>query len=131
MLYAVEDASVPADLHPMIGNGFVSTQVMSQAIYCAGVFSGDQGARGVSHRARIPAVHAVLAPGTPGPAALDLRAATFFRRSFLDPSPPGTCTSAATASCTNSATRIWVEQRWYAHRALPSTMVMEMQILTD
>ena len=74
MLYAAEDVSVPADLHPMIGNGFVSTQVMSQAIYCAGIFSGDQGARGVSHRARIPAVHAVPAPGTSGPAALDLRA---------------------------------------------------------
>jgi len=131
MLYSSVDYNVSADLHPMIGNGFLATQLMSDSIYCAGIFNGDSGATGVSHRARIPALHAIPAPGTPGPSALDIRAATYYRRSFLDPSTPGSCTTSSLISCTNSADRVWIEQRWYAHRFLPSVMVMEVQLLLN
>jgi protein-glucosylgalactosylhydroxylysine glucosidase len=130
MLYSSVDYNVSADLHPMIGNGFVATQMMSDAIYCSGIYNGDTGSSGsVSHRARIPAVHAIPAPGTPGPSALDIRTATYYRRSFLNPSTPGSCTTSSNISCTNSADQVWIEQRWYAHRALPSVMVMEVQLL--
>jgi len=129
MLYSSVDYNVSSDLHPIIGNGFVATQIMSDSIYCAGIFNGDTGATRVSHRARIPAVHAIPAPGTPGPSALDIRSATYYRRSFLDPSTPGSCTLASTISCTNSNNRVWIEQRWYAHRTFPSIMVMEVQLL--
>ena len=134
MLYAPTDATVPLDLHPMIGNGVLSTQIMSSAVYCAGIFSGGSiadPAEEVSHRARIPAFHAVSAPGVPGPAALDVRRATYYRRSYVDPSPPGACQSWSNETCSNAAQRLWVEQRWYAHRALPSLMVMEVQVLPD
>ena len=73
------------------------------------------------------AAAAVAAPGIPGPAALDVREATYFRRSYIDPSPPGACTNATTHSCSNAAARLWVEQRWYAHRSIPSLLVMEVQ----
>ena len=130
MLYAPEgDSQLPPERHPMVGNGFLATQIMSSSIYCAGVFNGGSPAapaNPVSHRARIPAVHAVSAPGRAGPAALDIRTATFFRRSFV---PPGPCSNASTVSCTRSPTGLWVEQRWYAHRALPSILVMELEAL--
>ena len=128
MLYAPEDVSVDPSQMPMIGNGFSATQVSSDSIWVSGVFNGFL-TSAPSHRARVPATNAVLAPGTPGPAAIDLRAATYLRRSWIDPSPPGSCTNASSASCSNAATRIWVEQRWYAHRALPSVLVMEVQVL--
>jgi hypothetical protein len=71
---------------------------------------------------------AVAAPGTPGPSALDIREATYYRRSYIDPSPAGFCTNATTVSCSNAAGRLWVEQRWYAHRSIPSLLVMEVQV---
>jgi len=128
MLYAPTDAGVNPSHMPMIGNGFLATQISSDSVYVAGVFNGYL-TRDPSHRARLPATAAVAPPGAPGPAALDMREATYFRRSFLDPSPPGACTDAAAASCSNAPGRITVEQRWYAHRARPAVMVMEVQVL--
>ena len=127
MLYSSEDFSVPRSQLPMIGNGMLATQVMSDSIFVAGLFNGWM--YSVSHRARLPATSAVAAPGNQSGAALDVREATYFRRSWIDPSPPGACTAASTQSCSNAPARITVEQRWYAHRALPSVMVMEVQVL--
>ena len=128
MLYAGEDASVPPSQLPMLGNGLLATQVMSDSIWLSGVFNGYL-TQAPSHRARVPATNAVAAPGVQSGAALDVREATYFRRSYIDPSPPGACTAAATQSCSNAPARIVVEQRWYAHRALPSLLVMEVQVL--
>ena len=129
MLYSgVGDANLDPSHLPMVGNGFVATQVMSTSLYVAGIFNG-LGTKDPSQRARVPATAAVPAPGTPGPAALDVRQATYLRRSFLDPSPAGTCTNASTSSCSNAPSRVWIEQRWYAHRALPSLLVMEVALV--
>ena len=129
MLYSSEDWSVPRSQLPMVGNGMLATQIMSDSIWVSGLFNGFLSS--VSHRARIPATSAVAAPGNQSGAALDLREATYFRRSTIDPSPPGSCTAASTQSCSNANARITVEQRWFAHRALPSVMVMEVQVLPD
>jgi hypothetical protein len=130
MLYTASDAHVDPNNMPMIGSGFVATQIMSDSIWVAGLFNGYL-TRDPSHRARLPATAAVAAPGTPGPAALDMREATYYRRSFLDPSPPGACTDASAVSCSNAPARITIEQRWYAHRSRPAVMVLEVQVLAD
>jgi hypothetical protein len=83
-----------------------------------------------SHRARFPATNSIAAPGTRiTDAALAVDEATYYRRSYLDPSGGG-CTINSTVSCSNAPARVWVEQRWYCHRALPSLMVMEVEVLT-
>ena len=128
MLYTPSDTAVNPSHMPMVGNGFLATQVMSASIFVAGIFSGYL-TKDPSHRARLPATAAIAAPGLPGPAALDIREATYFRRSFLDPSPAGTCTLASTTSCSNAPARITIEQRWYAHRSRPAVMVHEVQVL--
>jgi hypothetical protein len=128
MLYTPDDSSVQPSQMPEVGNGFLATQIMTDTIFVAGLFNGYL-TKDPSHRARVPATNAVAAPGNQTGAALDVREATYFRRSFIDPSPPGACTAASTQSCSNAPQRIFVEQRWYAHRALPSLLVMEVQVL--
>lgn len=128
MVWTPNDSHVKANNMPMIGNGFIATQVMSSSIFTAGIFSGYL-TKDPSHRARLPATAAIAAPGASGPAALDVREATYFRRSFLDPSPAGSCTLASAASCSNAPARITIEQRWYAHRSRPAVMVHEVQVL--
>lgn len=123
---------------PIMGNGFVATLMMSDNVHVSGVFNGVQyqeKGKTYTHRARIPSSavsFAVLPPGLPSDAAIDMREATFYRRSYLDPaSPAGSCTEHSTESCTTHPTRVWVEQRWYAHRAVPSLLVMEVEVLDD
>ena len=133
MLYSgAGDSAFPPDKLPMIGNGFLAGQLMSDSLFCAGIFNGHGLEQG-SHRARIPAPFAVPAPGSPGPAAMDMRQATYFRRSVVSASA-APCSSSSTGSCVNAAggpnASVTVEQRWYAHRALPSVLVMEVQILS-
>ena len=127
MLYSPQDEMLPSTSLPMVGNGMLATQIMSDSIWVSGLYNGHLDT--VSHRARIPATNAVPAPGLESAAALDVREATYFRRSWLDPAAPGACTAASKTSCSNAATRIFIEQRWFAHRALPSVLVMEVQIL--
>ena len=128
MLYSPSDISLNPSHFPEIGNGFLAMQVMNPAIFVAGLFNGYL-TKDPSHRARLPATNAIKAPGTPGPAALDIREATYYRRSSLSPSPPGTCTAAALTSCSNAPANITIEQRWYAHRSRPSVLIHEVQIL--
>lgn len=123
------DAGLPAGFLPMIGNGFVAGQLMADAVYCAGIFAG-QGLEAGSHRARIPAPHAIPAPGAPGPAALDVREATYYRRSTLAPSG-APCRADSPVSCVNALGNVTVEQRWYAHRAIPSLLIMEVSVAPD
>ena len=131
MLWApAGDGSVAPDNLPMIGNGFLAQQLMADSLYCAGVFAGH-GLEHGSHRARIPSPLAVPAPGPlAGPAALDVRRATYYRRSVLAPAAPGgaPCTAASIVSCVNARGPVTVEQRWYAHRALPSLAVMVVAV---
>jgi hypothetical protein len=130
-LYTADDTRVSAQNHPEIGNGFLATQLMDDSVYVSGLYNGYLTAD-PSHRARIPATNAVAAPGITCDAAIDLRQATYYRRSYIDPLPPGSrCLPNATAvSCSNAGSRVYVEQRWFAHRRLPSVMVMEVEVLT-
>jgi hypothetical protein len=129
MLWAPSDSGVSPNSMPIVGNGFLATQVMTDWVKVAGLYNGFL-TQDPSHRVRVPATNAIAAPGTPGPAALNVREATYYRRSFIAPQPAGApCTTAATASCTNASGGVWVEQRWYAHRALPSLMVHEVQVI--
>jgi hypothetical protein len=129
MLFSgLPDTGIDASRLPMVGNGFLALQVMNPSIYVAGLFNGYL-TKDPSHRVRLPATNSIAAPGIPSVAALDVREATYFRRSYLDPAPPGACTAAATRSCSNAPARIEIEQRWYAHRSRPSVLVHEVQIL--
>ena len=70
------------------------------------------------------------APGVPKQAALDVREATYYRRSTLS---PGTapCNASSAVSCVNAAGPVTIEMRWYAHRALPSVLVLEVSVAPD
>ena len=127
LLFSPTDSSVNPSTLPEIGNGFLATQLMTESIWVSGLFNGYL-TETPSHRARIPATNSISAPGTESSAALHIRNATYLRRSFID-SSGGTCSLTSTNSCSNAASQIIIEQRWYAHRALPSLMVMELQIL--
>lgn len=129
-LYATSDTTVPAAAMPTVGNGFLATQIGSQDIYVSLLYNGYL-TDTPSHRARIPSTVNIAAPGTVSDAALMLRNATYVRRSYLDPSPAGSCSLQANTSCSNAGSRVWAEQRWYAHRMLPSVLVMEVELLTD
>jgi hypothetical protein len=84
-----------------------------------------------SHRARIPATAAFGAPTlATTDCGLNVRTATYARRTAIDPTPGG-CNATYPGSCSNATGRVWIEQRWYAHRAIPSLMVMEVQLLTQ
>jgi hypothetical protein len=128
LLFSPNDSLVNPSQLPEIGNGFLATQIMTDSIWVSGLFNGYL-TETPSHRARIPATNAISAPGIIFASALDIRNATYYRRSFIDPSN-GTCSTSSTESCSNSATRIVIEQRWYAHRAFPSVLVMEVQIIS-
>jgi hypothetical protein len=126
MLYTPDDSSISSNNMPMIGNGMVATQLMSPNIFVASLYNGYL-TETPSHRARIPATNAVPAPGTTSDAAMDVEYATFYRRSYVDPS--ANCTVNSTQTCTNANGRIWIEQRWYSHRMIGSVMVMEVEVL--
>lgn len=114
---------------PQVGNGFIATQVMTDSVFVSGLYNG-LGTITPSHRARIPAPFAVPAPSlNVSAAAWDVRRATYYRRSWLDPDPSVQCTAESNVTCTNAGSRVWVEQRWYAHRSLPSLLVMEVEVL--
>ena len=131
MLWAPSDTNVPASSMPMLGNGMLATTLCApggpSAFYLSGVYDGI-----VSNRAAIPGrltAGCVPPPGVPADAALDVKRATYYRRSTLPPGTPGGCTLAATASCTSAAREVVVEQRFYAHRELASVFVMEVEVL--
>ena len=61
---------------------------------------------------------------------MDIRQAAYFRRSTIAPSSSTSCTTTSKVSCTNSKDMITVEQRFYAHRTIPSVLVMEVEIVS-
>ena len=136
-LWAQSDAAVGAEQMPIVGNGLLAMQVAGDSLFVAGLFNGKLTGNGFGpcHRAAIPsdvgALASVPAPGAPADAALDVRRAAYFRRSFVDPSPA--CSAASNASCatTAQAARVWIEQRFFAHRSLPSVFVMEVEALPE
>ncbi len=101
---------------------------MSDSIYVSGIYNGKD--TSPSHRARIAATNAVNAPGKTVAAGLDVRNATYYRRSVLEPGS-GKCDLSTLVSCSNADRPLTIEQRWYAHRILASVMVMEVEILPD
>ena len=131
MLFTPTDVSLdPRYDLPLLSNGFLGTNIMTDSLFVSGVYNGFSSVT-PSHRARIPATVSVPSPGgNVTGAAWDIRRATYYRRASIDPT--GTpCTADSPVTCTSSPTRVWVEQRWYAHATLPSLLVMEVEVLTD
>lgn len=133
LLWTPNDAAINPNNMPEIGNGFVATQVSSDSLYLSGIFNGYLTST-PSHIARVPATNAFAAPGGSVVAAgIDVLNATYYRRSVLAPRAAGApaCTPGASwlVSCSNAPVPLTVEQRWYAHRTLPSLLVMEVEIL--
>lgn len=135
MLYAPNDENIDRNYMPMIGNGMVALQIGNDEMYISGVFNNYTHYWTSSHRAVIPtgiASISVKAPGVSSDAALDIRNARYLRRSFIDPavdqSPP--CNVSSLISCTNSIERIVIEQRFYAHRTIPTVLVMEVEVIS-
>jgi hypothetical protein len=134
LLYAASDEQVKPQFMPAIGNGYLGTQIGSDAIYVSGVYNGVA-SETPSHRARIPSTVAFRAPGNVEHTALNLREATYYRRSYILPykdagvgfAPCNPWWSRTTGgSCTSGHGKAWVEQRWYAHRLLRSVLVHEV-----
>jgi hypothetical protein len=138
LLYCASDVDVKPDYMPAIGNGYLGTQIGSDSIYVSGVYNGI-GSETPSHRARIPSTVAFHAPGTVEHTAMNLREATYYRRSHIAPfkdagsgfAPCNPWWSRTTeGSCTSGRSKAWVEQRWYAHRLLRSVLVHEVRETT-
>lgn len=139
LLYVETDGGLPATQMPAVGNGYLATQIGSDAVYVAGVFNGAA-TEAPSHRARIPSPVNFRPPGNQQHAALHLREATYYRRSWIPaykdawfgfaPCGPWWANTAAD-SCTASTAKLWVEQRWYAHRVLRSVLVHEVEVIGD
>jgi protein-glucosylgalactosylhydroxylysine glucosidase len=135
-LWAPDDSGLDPQYDlPQVGNGFLGTQVMTDAVIASGLYNGV-GTVTPSHRARIPSGLSVPSPtGNTSASAWDVLRATYYRRSYIAPSGggggggPAACTAASNVTCTTSPTGVWVEQRWYAHRGLPSVLVMEVEVL--
>lgn len=114
---------------PMIGNGFLGGIIGGDGFYVSGVFSGLSD-KTPSQRARFPATLNVGPPGKNGHCALDVARATYFRRSYIEPSSD-VCNLLSNKTCTNSDGIVWIEQRWYAHQVLEHIMVMEIEVLKN
>ena len=83
-LYVFNDGEVDRRFLPQIGNGFLSTQLMSEDVFVAGLYNGDA-KFGPSQRARIPSTLNYRAPGYTTHSGLHLREATYYRRSYVTP----------------------------------------------
>jgi hypothetical protein len=140
LLYVESDGGLPGSQMPAVGNGYLATQIGSDALYVAGVFNGAA-TEAPSHRARIPSPVNFRAPGNQQHAALHLREATYYRRSWIPaykdawfgfaPCGPWWANTAADSCTASSASKLWVEQRWYAHRVLRSVLVHEVEVIGD
>lgn len=84
LLYVASDVGLPSSQMPAIGNGYLATQIGGDAIYVSGLFNG-LATEAPSHHARIPSTINFRAPGTASHAALNLREATYYRRSYIPP----------------------------------------------
>jgi hypothetical protein len=153
---AIGDAPAVRAAHlPSLANGYLGLQVGAESLFVAGLFSGA--ALAPARRARVPAaLPALRVRGAPRlHAALDLQHATYVRRSFVPPrarevsaaNAAGACSAArlaalaaaeaergdeggaAAESCTPLASRVWLEQRLYAHRVLRHVFVAELELL--
>lgn len=129
MLWSPTDTSIPTRSMPMVGNGFIGTQISSTVIYLSGIFNGN-----VSNRAAIPSglgpTGISITNTDPADAALDVEYATYYRRLILNPSGNNNnCTLNSNVTCTTLSVPLILEQRMYAHRALSSVLVMEIEVL--
>jgi hypothetical protein len=120
-LFSADDSALPWRSQAGLGNGMLGGVISGSLLNMAGVFSG-------SVRASVPTAllsarlgSATAAdPLTPRGALLDLREAIYSRRySGRLPPPNGSCADHGVYG---------VEQRFYAHRAVPSLVVMEVDV---
>ena len=76
LLYATSDVDVKAQFMPAIGNGYIGTQIGSDAMFVSGVYNG-LASETPSHRARIPSTVSFRSPGTVEHTALHMREVKF------------------------------------------------------
>jgi trehalose/maltose hydrolase-like predicted phosphorylase len=151
-------AVLPAHL-PSIANGYLGFQIGSEHLFVSGLFSGSS-EKSISRRARVPAtVASLILERTPRlHCLLDMKQAVYSRRSFILPEPKLTrkrrsnrgppqetktvnrCSLAALSleaasslesSCTTQNSKVWIEQRFYAHRVLRHVLVHEIEVLGE
>lgn len=138
LLYVADDSEksyVKPEHLPAIANGYLGMQIGSDALYISGVYVG-KATESPSHRARIPNTASVQLVAPTLHAALDLEQAVYRRRSEVRPTEKWSgsrlaCSASAAVeiSCTSRTDRVWVEQRWYAHRVLRHVLVHEIEVL--
>jgi hypothetical protein len=151
-------AVLPAHL-PSIANGYLGLQIGSEHLFVSGLFSGSS-EKSISRRARVPAtVASLFLERTPRlHCSLDMKQAVYSRRSFIVPEPKlirkrksnrgpiednvssNRCSLAASSqeaaaslesSCTLQKSKVWVEERFYAHRVLRHVLVHEIEVLGE
>lgn len=143
-LYTSTDENVPPSHMPAVANGYLGMQINSDSIYVSGVYNGKASGDGLSHRARIPNSMNIVHGGNMLHCALDLPSATYRRRSYIAPVPLSSSSSSSKDrssgsvcsplrtsehSCTARSNRVWIEQKWYAHRVFRNLLVQEIEIL--
>lgn len=125
-LFSADDNDLPWRSQAGIGNGMLGGTLSGSRLNMAGVFSGNVRASVatelLSSRLGTGPTHEPLEPSG---ALLDLREATYTRRY----SASGPCSGRrAQSGCTQGTDIYSAEQRLYAHRLVPSILVMEVAV---
>ena len=130
VLFGGDERGLPPSLLPMIGNGYVATQIDSPSLFVAGVYTGS--ARSPSHRMALPSPMRVSVGGELQRAWLDTREAVYVRRSLVTRECVGAPHTDVDASCvTPGRAPFVVETRAYAHRVLRHVMVYEAAAISQ
>lgn len=101
-------------MRPAVGNGYLATQVLSDAVFVSGVYNGPAvGVSRVSHRAQLPSTLVWKFGRRPQAVshALDTHHGVFHQLTCEEIEP---------------GTVVWIEQRWLAHRERRSLQVLQV-----
>eukprot|EP01046_Picozoa_sp_COSAG06_P004681 COSAG06_NODE_199_length_20418_cov_43.318421_14_plen_936_part_00 len=114
LFFAGADTDLPWRSQPGLANGQLGVSMTSPDLFLSGVWSNNSR---VAVATQLPTT-GLRSPGLRQTGALlDLREATFSRRWTM-----------ARQSASSPPPSIELEQRWYAHRAIPSLFVMEVEV---
>jgi hypothetical protein len=115
LFFAGADTDLPWRSQPGLANGQLGVSMTSPDLFLSGVWSNNSR---VAVATQLPTT-GLRSPGLRQTGALlDLREATFSRR----------WTMARQSASSSPPPSIELEQRWYAHRAIPSLFVMEVEV---
>lgn len=125
ILFGADERGLSPSLLPMIGNGYVATQIDGASLFVAGAYTGA--ARAPSRRMALPSPARVAVGGALQRAWLDTREAVYVRRSLVTREcsrAPGAADAAESCVAPGRAP-YFVETRAYAHRVLRHVIVFE------